>query len=52
MALLVNNETVKEFVGTSAEVKPTLEAKNVKSTFYETDTKAISIWSGTAWILM
>jgi len=52
MALLVNEASVKDFIGESTDIKPTLEEYNVGSTFYETDTKDFYLWNGSAWGLM
>lgn len=43
-------ETVKRFYGLSTDVKPTLTAKDVGSTFYEWDTGDGFIWNGGAWV--
>lgn len=50
-AILITNP--KEYIGTNAErVALSTTGMPAGSTFFETDTKNIYIWSGSAWALM
>lgn len=51
--MAVQLETViLRYIGLSGDTKPTLEAKDSGSMFYETDTGAEYIWGGAAWTLL
>ena len=41
----------QDYVGESTDTKPTANV-SAGSTFYETDTKALYIYNGTAWVSM
>lgn len=41
---------IQRWIGTSTDTKPTLNV-NTGSTFYETDTKTLYVWSGSAWVV-
>jgi len=42
---------IQRYVGASTDTKPTLTTKDAGSKFYETDTKLLYAWSGSAWTI-
>lgn len=52
-AQTVNPEgSVREFFGSSTDTKPTLSADQKGSTYFEINTTVVSMWDGSAWVVI